>query len=111
MISRQITLRTLVITTRCQNSNGRRRCHRRSVRYRIDQMVPGTTRILSNEGRAADGPSHEWIPLISNHGFPIFVSWYLLTKVDSRIEALSTTIVEMTTVIRGWKKETRGHHA
>ena len=51
---------------------------------------------------------NEWIPLISNLGFPIFVSWYLLTKVDSRIEALSTTISEMTTVISGWKKETQG---
>jgi hypothetical protein len=48
---------------------------------------------------------NDWIPMISNLGFPIFVSWYLLTKVDSRIEALSASIAEMTAVLSGWKKE------
>jgi hypothetical protein len=52
--------------------------------------------------------ANEWIPSTTNLGFPIFVSWYLLTKVDNRIEALSTTITEMTTVIKGWKKVTQG---
>jgi hypothetical protein len=44
------------------------------------------------------------LSLIGNLGFPIFVSWYLLTRVESRIEALSTSIAEMTQVISGWKR-------
>nr|WP_209812956.1 YvrJ family protein [Ammoniphilus resinae] len=41
------------------------------------------------------------IPLISNLGFPIFVSWYLLTRVERKIDALATSITEMTQVIHG----------
>jgi hypothetical protein len=66
--------------------------------------VPVTTRILSKGGKPMDN-LNDWIPMISNLGFPIFVSWYLLTKVDSRIEALSASIAEMTAVLSGWKKE------
>lgn len=46
----------------------------------------------------------ELIPLISNLGFPIFVSWYLLTRVESRIEALTSSITDMTQAIHGWKE-------
>jgi hypothetical protein len=46
-----------------------------------------------------------WLTLVGNLGFPIFVSWYLLTRVESRIEALSTSISEMVQAINGWKKE------
>jgi hypothetical protein len=42
----------------------------------------------------------DWLSLIGNLGFPIFVSWYLLTKVESRIEALSSSIAEMAQAIR-----------
>jgi|GEM_PF-1285314 len=45
------------------------------------------------------------IPLIGNLGFPIFVSWYLLTRVESKMEALTTSIAEMTQAIHGWSKE------
>ena len=45
------------------------------------------------------------IQMVSNLGFPIFVSWYLLTRVESRIEALTTSIADMTTAIKGWKQE------
>jgi len=45
------------------------------------------------------------IPLISNLGFPIFVSWYLLTRVESKMEALTDSITEMTKAIHGWQKE------
>lgn len=44
------------------------------------------------------------IPLISNLGFPIFVSWYLLTRVESRIEALTSSIADMTKAIHEWKE-------
>ena len=47
----------------------------------------------------------DWLSLIGNLGFPIFVSWYLLTRVESRIEALSHSITEMTQVMSGWKKQ------
>jgi hypothetical protein len=57
------------------------------------------------EGGKSMDNLNDWIPVISNLGFPIFVSWYLLTKVDSRIEALSASISEMTAVLSGWKKE------
>jgi hypothetical protein len=49
----------------------------------------------------------DWISLIANLGFPIFVSWYLLTRVESRIETLSHSITEMTQVISGWRKAER----
>ena len=50
------------------------------------------------------------LSLIGNLGFPIFVSWYLLTRVESRIEALSTSITEMTQVMSGWKKAEQVRH-
>ncbi|WP_120189858.1 YvrJ family protein [Ammoniphilus oxalaticus] len=40
------------------------------------------------------------IQLISNLGFPIFVSWYLLTRVESRIETLTASITAMTQAIQ-----------
>ncbi|RXT00965.1 YvrJ family protein [Ammoniphilus sp. CFH 90114] len=46
------------------------------------------------------------IPLIGNLGFPIFVSWYLLTRVESKMEALTSSIADMTQAIHGWQKET-----
>jgi hypothetical protein len=49
----------------------------------------------------------DWISLIDNLGVPIFVSWYLLTRVESRIETLSSSITEMTQVISGWRKSER----
>jgi hypothetical protein len=47
----------------------------------------------------------DWISLVGNLGFPIFVSWYLLTRVESRIEALSSSINEMAKAITAWRKE------
>ncbi|WP_370297670.1 YvrJ family protein [Ammoniphilus sp. YIM 78166] len=32
------------------------------------------------------------IPLIGNLGFPIFVSWYLLTREESKMEAKRSTV-------------------
>lgn len=46
------------------------------------------------------------LPLISNLGFPIFVSWYLLTRVESRIETLTASIHAMTQTLQRWQKET-----
>jgi len=43
------------------------------------------------------------IPLNSNLGFPIFVSWYLLTRVESKMEALNS-ITDMTQAIHGCRK-------
>ncbi|MEW9674354.1 YvrJ family protein [Ammoniphilus sp. 3BR4] len=48
----------------------------------------------------------DMIPLISNLGFPIFVSWYLLTRVESKMEALTSSIADMTQAIHGRKQET-----
>ncbi|RXT00376.1 YvrJ family protein [Ammoniphilus sp. CFH 90114] len=36
----------------------------------------------------------------------IFVSWYLLTRVESKMEALTFSIADMTHAIHGWEKET-----
>ena len=46
------------------------------------------------------------IQLVSNLGFPIFVSWYLLTRVEGRIETLTTSINAMTQALQSWQKET-----
>jgi len=46
------------------------------------------------------------IQMVSNLGFPMFVSWYLLTRVESRIESLTSSIAAMTQAIQGWQKET-----
>jgi len=45
------------------------------------------------------------IQMVSNLGFPIFVSWYLLTRVENKIESLSSSIADMTKAIQGWQKE------
>ncbi|WP_134703785.1 YvrJ family protein [Ammoniphilus sp. YIM 78166] len=44
------------------------------------------------------------IPLIGNLGFPIFVSWYLLTRVENKMDNLTASIAEMTKAIHRWKE-------
>ncbi|WP_342453884.1 YvrJ family protein [Ammoniphilus resinae] len=58
-----------------------------------------SNKLHSKEGRLLE--AFDRIPLISNLGFPIFVSWYLLTRVERKIDALATSITEMTQVIHG----------
>ncbi|WP_205668642.1 YvrJ family protein [Ammoniphilus sp. CFH 90114] len=45
-------------------------------------------------------------PTDQQSGFPHPVSWYLLTRVESKMEALTSSIADMTQAIHGWQKET-----
>lgn len=48
----------------------------------------------------------ELIPLISNVGFPIAVSAYLLIRIEGKIEGLSATIGQLAQAIEKNKEET-----
>ena len=41
------------------------------------------------------------IEYISNIGFPIVLSWFLITRIESKLEILSDSIKELAIVIEG----------
>jgi hypothetical protein len=41
---------------------------------------------------------------ISNYGFPMVISIYLLVRVEGKLESLSTSITELSRVIEGLKE-------
>ncbi|WP_077064905.1 YvrJ family protein [Lagierella massiliensis] len=40
---------------------------------------------------------------VSNIGFPIVLSWFLITRIESKLEVLSESIKELAVVIQGLK--------
>ncbi|MEJ8752229.1 YvrJ family protein [Mediannikoviicoccus vaginalis] len=43
----------------------------------------------------------ELLEYVSNIGFPIVLSWFLITRIESKLETLSESIKELAIVIEG----------
>lgn len=45
----------------------------------------------------------DWVSLVSNVGFPVAVTAYLLVRIEGKLEQLSGSILELTRSIQGMK--------
>lgn len=45
----------------------------------------------------------EWASLLANLGFPVAVTFYLLTRIEGRLESLNEAIGRLNQTISQWK--------
>jgi YvrJ protein family len=49
-----------------------------------------------------------WIESISNFGFPIVITLYLLIRYEPRLESLKNSIDDLNKVLRDYKEDSKG---
>ncbi len=42
-----------------------------------------------------------WIPLISEYGFPIVITLYLLHRIEKKLDLLNNSMIELTVFLKG----------
>jgi hypothetical protein len=42
-----------------------------------------------------------WLPLISEYGFPVMITLYLLYRIEAKLDLLNDSVTELARVIQG----------
>jgi hypothetical protein len=42
-----------------------------------------------------------WLPLISEYGFPVMITLYLLYRIEAKLDLLNDSVTELARVIKG----------